>query len=329
MGEAVTIGLDLAKSVFQVHGVDAAGLVVIRRQFKRAKVLEFFAKLPRCLVGMEACAAAHYWGRELRKLGHDARLMPPSYVKAYVKRQKNDAADAEAICEAVTRPSMRYVEIKTVEQQSVLALHRVRQTLMHQRIQLSNAIRGHMAEHGLVAPVGRNGLARLIDIINKQDDDRLPEPVRSTLSFLVEQLELVNAHVLENDRHVNRHQRWTPPSPTASRGYDADRRSNRAPDNTCPARSIWHRRHGSVRQPMQYTLFKSLVFVPSDWGQPVSPGRTSRRVTHVSVGPPRLSAAPNRSVARTIQFEVANLRPVRQWRDMGLFGSDHIPELPG
>jgi transposase len=209
MGEAVTIGLDLAKSVFQVHGVDAAGKVVIQRQFKRAKVLDFFAKLPRCLVGMEACAAAHHWGRELRKQGHDVRLMPPSYVKAYVKRQKNDAADAEAICEAVTRPTMRFVEIKTVEQQSVLALHRVRQTLMHQRIQLSNAIRGHMGEHGLVAPVGRNGLAQLITIINKEDDDRLPEPVRATLGFLVEQLELVNAHVLENDRRIRMSARAT------------------------------------------------------------------------------------------------------------------------
>jgi transposase len=118
MGEAVTIGLDLAKSVFQVHGVDAAGKIVIQRQLKRAKVLDFFAKIPRCLVGMEACAAAHFWGRELRNLGHDARLMPPSYVKAYVKRQKNDAADAEAICEAAKRPSMRFVPVKTEVQQA-------------------------------------------------------------------------------------------------------------------------------------------------------------------------------------------------------------------
>ena len=202
MGEAVTIGLDLAKSVFQVHGVDQAGEVVIRRQLKRAKVLDFFAKLPRCLVGMEACAAAHYWGRELRRLGHDARLMPPRYVKPYVNRHKNDAADAEAICEAVTRPSMRFVEIKTVEQQSVMVLHRVRQTLMRQRIQLSNAIRGHMGEFGLVAPIGRGGLARLIAVIGKEEDDRLPSDVRSSLRFLVDQLELVNVQVLENDRRI-------------------------------------------------------------------------------------------------------------------------------
>ena len=202
METAVTVGLDLAKSVFQVHGVDKAGKVVIRRRLTRAKVLDFFVKLPPCLVGMEACASAHYWGRELRGLGHDVRLMPPSYVKAYVKRQKNDAADAEAICEAVTRPSMRFVEIKSTEQQSVLVLHRVRQTLTRQRVQLSNAIRGHMAEHGLVAPVGRNGLARLIAIINAADDDRLPELVRSSLAFLVAQLELVNAQILENDRRI-------------------------------------------------------------------------------------------------------------------------------
>ena len=209
METAVTIGLDLAKSVFQVHGVANSGEIVIRRRLTRAKVLDFFAKLPRCLVGMEACAASHYWGREIRKLGHDVRLMPPSYVKAYVKRQKNDAADAEAICEAVTRPSMRFVGIKSIEQQSVLVLHRVRQTLMRQRVQLSNAIRGHMAEHGLVAPVGRNGLGRLIAIINATDDDHLPELVRSSLVFLVAQLDLVNAQILENDRRIRMSARAT------------------------------------------------------------------------------------------------------------------------
>jgi transposase len=202
MGTAVTIGLDLAKSVFQVHGVDASGEVVIRRRLTRAKVLDFFGKLPQCLVGMEACASSHYWGRELRGLGHEVRLMPPSYVKPYVKRQKNDAADAEAICEAVTRPSMRFVEIKSIEQQGVLVLHRVRQMLMQQRVQLSNAIRGHMAECGLVAPVGRNGLGRLIAIINAPEDNRVPEMARSSLRCLVAQLELVNAQVLENDRRI-------------------------------------------------------------------------------------------------------------------------------
>jgi transposase len=209
METAVTIGLDLAKSVFQVHGVDASGAVVIRRRLTRAKLLDFFRKLSPCLVGMEACAASHYWGRELRKLGHDARLMPPSYVKPYVKRQKNDAADAEAICEAVTRPTMRFVEIKTPEQQSVLVLHRVRQMLTRQRTQLSNAIRGHMGEHGLVAPVGRSGLARLIAIICKDDDDRLPADIRISLRFLVEQFDLVNVQILENDRCIRTNARAT------------------------------------------------------------------------------------------------------------------------
>lgn len=155
MGEAVTVGLDLAKSVFQVHGVDQAGEVVIRRRLTRAKLLDFFEKLPRCLIGMEACAAAHYWGRELRRLGHDARLMPPSYVKPYVKRQKNDMADAEAICEAVTRANMRFVPTKTPEQQSVLMLHRTRHLFIRQQTSVINAIRAHLAEFGIVAPVGR------------------------------------------------------------------------------------------------------------------------------------------------------------------------------
>ena len=202
MESAVTIGLDLGKSVFQVHGVDAGGAVVVQRRLTRGRLLAFFAKLPSCLVGMEACAAAHHWGRELLKLGHRVRLMPPRYVKPYVKRQKNDAADAEAICEAVTRPNMRFVEIKTCEQQGILVLHRVRLMLTRQRVQLSNAIRGHMAEYGLVAPVGRNGLQRLISIIEDPDDDRVPGVARASLAPLIRQLGLVSDQVLENDRLV-------------------------------------------------------------------------------------------------------------------------------
>jgi transposase len=206
---AVTIGLDLGKSVFQVHGVDAGGAVVVQRRLTRGKLLGFFAKQPACLVGMEACAAAHHWGRELRKLGHAVRLMPPRYVKPYVKRQKNDAADAEAICEAVTRPNMRFVEIKTCEQQGTLVLHRVRLMLTRQRTQLSNAIRGHMAEYGLVAPVGRNGLQRLIAILGNPDDERVPAVARASLAPLVCQLGLVNNQVLENDRRVRSSARST------------------------------------------------------------------------------------------------------------------------
>ena len=192
MEAIVTIGLDIAKSVFQVHGVDANGAVVVRRRLTRAKVLPFFERLPPCLVGLEACATAHYWGRELRKLGHDVRLMPPSYVKPYVKRQKNDAADAEAICEAVTRPSMHFVEIKSPEQQSIMSLHRVRQMLMRQRTQVSNAIRGHLGEFGRVAPIGRNGLAQLIAIVADENDNTLPDDVRAAVAMLAVQLRIVN-----------------------------------------------------------------------------------------------------------------------------------------
>src|ERR1700745_3797766 len=177
MGEVIAIGVDIAKWVFQIHGVDADGTVVIRKRIGRARVLEFFAELPPCRVGMEACATAHQWARELRKLGHDTRLMPPTYVKAYVKRGKNDAADAAAICEAVTRPTMRFVAVKTPEQQSVMMLHRVRLMLNRQRTQLSNDMRAHMSEFGVVAPVGRMGLERLLAIIADRDDARIPTDV--------------------------------------------------------------------------------------------------------------------------------------------------------
>lgn len=209
MEQITTIGLDIAKSVFQVHGIDVAGEVLLKRRLTRARVLPFFAKLGPCLIGIEACATSHYWGRELRKLGHDVRLMPPSYVKPYVKRQKNDTADAEAICEAVTRPTMRFVEIKSPEQQSVMVLHRTRLMLMRQRIQLSNAIRGHMAEFGIAAPVGREGLQKLTTIVNDASDDRVPAEARHCLQMMAAQLRLVNEHVLENDRRIRMSARAT------------------------------------------------------------------------------------------------------------------------
>jgi transposase len=161
------------------------------------------------LVGLEACATAHHWGRELTKLGHEVRLMPPSYVKAYLKRQKNDAADAEAICEAVTRPSMRFVPIKSPEQQSVMSIHRVRLTLMRQRVQMSNAIRGHLGEFGLVAPIGRTGLALLIGSISPAAQDRVPEDVRTAVLMLATQLHLVNEQILELDRKIRASARAT------------------------------------------------------------------------------------------------------------------------
>src|ERR1035437_8129493 len=150
----ITIGLDLAKHVFQVHGVDASGQVVIRKKLRRSELLEFFKNLPPCLVGMEACGTATHWGRELAALGHDVRLMPTGYVKPYVKRGKNDAVDAEAICEAVTRPTMRFVPVKSAEQQSILMLHRTRDLLVRQRTMLVNSLRGQLAEFGLIAPQG-------------------------------------------------------------------------------------------------------------------------------------------------------------------------------
>lgn len=200
MGEVATVGLDIAKSVFQVHGIDAAGAVIIQRRLSRSRLLPFFEKLPSCLIGIEACATAHYWARQLKGLGHQVRLLPPAYVKPYVKRQKNDMADAEAICEAVTRPTMRFVEVKSPEQQGVVVLHRTRQTLIRQRTQISNAIRGHMAEFGLVAPVGREGLQRLIDDL--RNGGPIPSAARGCLLMLADQLRLVNAQVLEADRAI-------------------------------------------------------------------------------------------------------------------------------
>jgi transposase len=184
-----TIGLDLAKNVFQVHGIDANEKVVVRKQLRRSQVIAFFEALPPCLVGMEACATGHHWARELRKLGHEVRLMPAKDVKAYVKRNKNDAADAEAICEAVRRPTMRFVTVKTVEQQGQLMQHRVRDQLMRQRTQLINALRSHMAELGIVAAQGREGLKELLTIVANASDSRLSLDARASLMVLAAQLQ--------------------------------------------------------------------------------------------------------------------------------------------
>ncbi|WP_295708882.1 IS110 family transposase [uncultured Brevundimonas sp.] len=209
MGQVVTIGLDIAKSVFQVHGVDAEGGVVIRQKLTRARLLKFFGKLAPCLVGIEACGTSHHWARELIELGHDVRLMPPSYVKPYVKRQKNDMADAEAICEAVTRPTMRFVPVKSPEQQSVMVLHRTRSILIRQRIQISNAIRSHMAEFGMAAAVGRQGLQALIAIVEDSSDVRVPGETRGCLGMLAAQLRLVNDQILDTDRLIRTNARST------------------------------------------------------------------------------------------------------------------------
>src|SRR5947207_3984611 len=189
--QITTIGLDIAKNVFQVHGIDANETVVVRKRLRRSQVLAFFKTLPPCLVGMEACATAHYWARELTKLGHRVRLMPAKDVKAYVKRNKNDAADAEAICEAVRRPTMRFVQVKSAAQQSQLMLHRTRDLLMRQRTQVINALRAHMAELGIVAAQGREGTKALLAIIADDGDERLPVDARASLIVLAAQLQAV------------------------------------------------------------------------------------------------------------------------------------------
>lgn len=195
------IGIDLAKNVFQVHGVDEQGKVAVTQRLRRGQVIAFFAKLRPCLVGMEACATSHHWAREVEKLGHTVRLLPPAYVKAYVKRSKNDAADAAAICEAVTRPSMRFVPIKTPEQQAALSVHRTRDLLIGQRTQLINALRAHLGEFGLASEQGRDGLAKLVAIVSEEKTlAELPAEMRETLQIILDQLTALQQQIGRLDR---------------------------------------------------------------------------------------------------------------------------------
>jgi transposase len=198
-----TIGLDLAKHVFQVHGVDLEGNVAIRRRLRRAEVMKFFASLSPCRVGMEACSTAHHWARELKALGHEVRLMPPTYVKPYVKRGKNDATDAEAICEAVTRPTMRFVPIKSAEQQSVLMLHRSRDLLIRQRTMLANSLRAHCAECGIIVAQGMAKLAELLAVIADQTDTRIPALARTCLAVLAQELQELQHAIGEIERELH------------------------------------------------------------------------------------------------------------------------------
>ena len=200
--QITTIGLDIAKNVFQVHGIDAAEKVVVRKQLRRGQVMEFFKALPPCLIGMEACATAHYWARELTKLGHQVRLMPAKDVKAYVKRNKNDAADAEAICEAVRRPTMRFVQIKSTEQQGRLMLHRARDLLMRQRTQVINAMRAHLAELGIVAAQGRDGVKELLKIIASEADARLPVDAHASLVVLAAELQAMQTLIGSIEKRI-------------------------------------------------------------------------------------------------------------------------------
>jgi transposase len=200
--QVTTIGLDIAKSVFQVHGVDRHGKVVLNKRLTRARVLVFFANLPRCTIGLEACGGAHHWARALTRLGHDARLMPPQYVKAYVKTNKHDAADAEACCEAVQRPAMRFVPIKSEQQQALLMLHRVRDQLIGQRTATINALRGHLTELGIVAAQRQAGVRQLLAIIGEVEDGRIPPLAREVLATLATHLRELESKLAALDRRL-------------------------------------------------------------------------------------------------------------------------------
>lgn len=211
--EITTLGIDIAKSVFQLHGTDATGRVLLRKRLRRNQVLEFISGLPRCLIGIEACGTSHHWAREITKLGHEVRLIPPAYVKPYVKRQKNDMADAEAICEAVTRPNMHFVPIKTPEQQGVLILHRTRRMLSRQRIMMLNALRSHLAEFGIVAPRGPYYVMLLARALRDGEHD-LPDVARTALIGFADQLAALSTEIKSLDRQLRA---WHQDNPVSQR----------------------------------------------------------------------------------------------------------------
>ena len=202
--QIATIGLDLAKTIFQVHGVDGEGGVVIRRRLRRAEVARFLAGLAPCLVGMEACAGAHFWARTIAELGHEVRLMPPAYVKPYVRRQKNDLADAAAICEAVTRPSMRFVPIKSEAQQAMLLIHRARDLLVRQRTSLINALRAHLAEFGVVVPKGAQHGRRLVTMLLTGETFGMPDSAVPVLLGLARRCQALEAETAELEHEMRR-----------------------------------------------------------------------------------------------------------------------------
>lgn len=197
-----TVGIDLAKSVFQLHGVDGAGHTVIRKQVKRDQLAPFFANLPPCLIGMEACGSAHHWARKLQSLGHTVKLMAPQFVKPYVKTNKHDAADAEAICEAVRRPSMRFVPIKTIDQQAILSLHRARQGFVKARTAQANQIRGLMAEYGLILPVGIGYLHQRVPTLLDSAKDELPGAFRQLIQRLLDQMKELDRQIGEMELQI-------------------------------------------------------------------------------------------------------------------------------
>lgn len=208
MSQATTIGLDIAKTVFHAHGADGRGAMVFSRKLSRAKLLDFFVKQPRCLVAMEACSGAHHWARELMQMGHEVRLIPPAYVKPFVKRHKNDAVDAEAICEAVQRPGMRFVAVKSEEQQAAGMVFRTRDLVVRQRTQLINALRGHLAEYGWVAPRGLASVAMLADLLDEEEmASSLPEAARAMLRLMTDMLAGLDARVADLDKEIARRAR--------------------------------------------------------------------------------------------------------------------------
>lgn len=207
MSEVSTIGLDIAKNVFHAHGVDDRGRALFSRKISRTKLLDFFAGQPRCLVALEACGGAHHWARELRDMGHDVRLIPPAYVKPFVKRHKNDAIDAEAICEAAQRPNMRFVAIKGEEQQASGMIFRTRDLLVRQRTQMINAIRGHLTEYGWVAPKGPSHVAMLGDLLEDEMAASVPESARAMFRLMLSLLEELDGKIQDLDREIARRAR--------------------------------------------------------------------------------------------------------------------------
>jgi transposase len=197
-----TVGIDLAKNVFQVHGIDERGKAVLRKQLRRAQVAVFFGNLPPCLIGMEACASAHHWARTLQRFGHTVRLMAPQFVKPYVKTNKNDVADAEAICEAVSRPNMRFVAIKSIEQQAILSVHRVRQGFVNARTAQANQIRGLLGEFGLVIPQGIYNVAKRVPEILEDASNELPVPFRHLIDRLTQHLKELDRKVKEFEQEI-------------------------------------------------------------------------------------------------------------------------------
>ena len=208
MNEVTTIGLDIAKHVFHAHGADSGGRAVFSRKVTRGKLLEFFASQPRCVVALEACGGAYHWARELRAMGHEVRLVPPAYVKPFVKRHKNDAVDAEAICEAAQRPNMRFVAVKSEEQQAAALVFRTRDLLVKQRTQLGNAIRGHLTEYGWIAPKGASHLALLADLLEDGEmASTLPAAARPMFGMMVDMLAELDKRIALLDQEIARRAR--------------------------------------------------------------------------------------------------------------------------